>query len=162
MKYIILFLIVLTSLVFLSCKEQTQGKADYLAVNNINQSREHQGKKLMETYCYACHNPTASHENRLAPPMIAVKKHYINNSTTKEEFINSIQAWIKNPNKEDAKMFGAARRFGVMVKQPFLEKDIKLIADYIFDNDIDQPEWFEDHEKNSKMGKGKRNKKGKQ
>lgn len=153
MKYNILFSIVLIGLMLLSCKEQTQGKADYLAANDIIQSDNHPGKKLMETYCYACHNPTANHENRLAPPMIAVKKHYINNKTTKEEFINSIQAWIKNPNKEDAKMFGAVRRFGVMVKQPFPEEDIKLIADYMFDNDIVEPDWFKEHEREMKKGK---------
>lgn len=153
MKFNIQLSLVLTGLIFLSCKEQNQAKDDYLAVNNIIQSSEHPGKKLMEIYCYACHSATASHENRLAPPMIAVKKHYINSSTTKEEFISSIQAWIKNPNEEDAKMFGAVRRFGVMVKQPFPENDVKLIAEYLFENDIEQPEWFEEHEKEMKKGK---------
>jgi len=147
--------IILTSILFLNCKEEIQPKADYLVVNVITQSSEHTGEKLMETYCYACHNPTTNHDNRLAPPMIAVKKHYINTSTTKKEFVNSIQTWIKNPNEDDAKMFGAVRRFGVMIKQPFSEDDIKLIAEYMFDNDIEQPEWFEDHEKGNKKGKQK-------
>ncbi|MEZ4797883.1 MAG: c-type cytochrome [Flavobacteriaceae bacterium] len=150
MKNKIQLSIVLAGLMFLSCKEQTQNKTEYLAVNSISQLSEHPGKKLMETYCYVCHNPTASHDNRLAPPMIAIKKHYTNSDTTKEEFVNSIQAWIKNPNIEDAKMFGAVRRFGVMVKQPFPEDEIKLIAEYMFDNDIEQPEWFEQHEKEMK------------
>lgn len=154
--------LILTSILFLNCKEEIQPKTDYLALKDMTQSSEHAGKKLMETYCYVCHSPTASHENRLAPPMIAIKKHYINDDTTKDEFVSSIQTWIKNPNEDDAKMFGAVRRFGVMIKQSFAEDDIKLIADYMFDNDIDQPEWFEDHEKGSKMGKGKGNKKGKQ
>jgi len=150
MTYKIRLLIVLSGVIFLSCKEQTQDKTEYLALNSINQLSEHPGKKLMETYCFACHNPTASHDNRLAPPMIAIKKHYINSDTTKEEFVNSIQAWIKNPNEDDAKMYGAVRRFGVMLKQPFAEDDLKLIADYMFDNDIEQPEWFEEHEKDMK------------
>jgi cytochrome c553 len=150
MKNKIQLSIVLAGLMFLSCKEQTQSKKEYLAVNSISQSSEHPGKKLMETYCYVCHNPTASHDNRLAPPMIAVKNHYIDSDTSKEDFIKSIQAWIKNPNKEDAKMFGAVRRFGVMVKQPFSEDDIKLIADYMFDNNLEKPEWFDDHEKEMK------------
>ena len=164
MKNYFQYLIVIIGLIFLSCNQPVQDKNDYLAINNISQSNEHAGKKLMEMYCYACHNATTSHDSRLAPPMIAIKKHYINSSTTKEEFVNAIQAWVKNPNKDDAKMFGAVKRFGVMIKQPFAEDDIKLIADYMFDNDIDQPEWFEDHEKGSKMGKGKvnGNKKGKQ
>ena len=53
---------------------------------------EHPGKKLMETNCYVCHSPTASHEGRIGPPMIAVKKHYMNSDTSKKEFIASMQA----------------------------------------------------------------------
>ena len=115
-------------------------------------NNEHPGKRLMETNCYACHNPTASHENRIAPPMIAIKNHYISNNTAKEEFINSIKAWIKNPNIEEAKMYGAVNRFGIMPKQSFLEEDIVQIADYMYDNDIEQPEWFEEHFKGMKKG----------
>ena len=142
--------IILITLLSLSCKEQPQDKIDYLAVKNIIQSSEHPGKKLVQTHCYICHNPTTNHDNRLAPPMIAIKKHYINTDTTKEEFMNSIQVWIKNPNRDDAKMFGAVRRFGVMPKQLFSDNDIKLISDYLFDNDIEQPDWFEEHEKEMK------------
>lgn len=82
--------------------------------------------------------------------MIAIKKHYINENTTKEEFVASMQAWIKNPNKEDAKMFGAVKRFGVMPKKAFPEKTIAQIADYMYDFQIEQPEWFEDHYKSRK------------
>ncbi|PTM05786.1 MAG: hypothetical protein DA407_12110 [Bacteroidetes bacterium] len=151
MTYKIQLSIVLASLMFLSCKDQIHLKGDYLAANDVTQSsNNHPGQKLMETYCYACHNPTTSINERLAPPMVAIKKHYINANTSKDEFINSMQAWIKNPTEDNAKMFGAVRRFGVMPKQLFAEDDIKLIADYMFDNDIDQPEWFEEHEKDMK------------
>ena len=108
-------------------------------------ANKHPGKKLMETNCYTCHSPTASHDARIGPPMIAIKKHYIVDDTTKEQFISAMQAWIKNPNEDDAKMFGAVKRFGIMPKQHFPEETIKQIADYMYDFDIDQPEWFEDH-----------------
>lgn len=132
---------------------------------NIN-NQEHPGKKLMETNCYVCHSPTASHDDRIGPPMIAIKKHYIDSNTTKEDFIASIQAWIKNPNEADAKMKGAVRRFGVMPKTPYPEVTIQKIAEYMYDFEIDQPEWFEDHfnEMNpgaNKKGKGKGQGKGK-
>jgi len=36
-----------------------------------------EGYRLMKTYCYICHNPEVkSHDQMLAPPMMAVKKHY--------------------------------------------------------------------------------------
>ena len=51
-------------------------------------------------------------------------------------------------------MPGAVKRFGAMPKQYFPEETIEKISDYMFDNTIDQPEWFEAHF-NEQMGKGK-------
>ncbi|TCK65126.1 cytochrome c [Winogradskyella wandonensis] len=135
-----------------------------LSCNNSNnlsdvsyaKKAEHPGKVLMEKNCNVCHSPSASHDSRLAPPMIAVKKHYINSETSKQEFIEATKAWVKNPNKQDAKMFGAVRRFGVMPKADYSEETIEQIADYIYDNDIEQPEWFQEHFE-SRKGKGKMN-----
>jgi mono/diheme cytochrome c family protein len=151
------YVIILCAVLAYSCNNSE--KKEYTAMEKQMQANKHPGKKLMETNCYTCHNPTASHDARIGPPMIAIKKHYINENTTKEEFIASMQAWIKNPNEEDAKMRGAVRRFGVMPKQPFPEKTIEQIADYMYDFDIEQPEWFEDHF-NEEMGKGKGKGKG--
>lgn len=149
-------------LVAFSCKEGKTG--DYTSLETIRQEQTHPGKKLMETNCYVCHSPTASHDDRLGPPMIAIKKHYINGDTTKEEFISALQTWIKDPNEENAKMFGAVRRFGVMPKAPYPEETIEQIADYMFDHDIEQPEWFEEHFKEQRgkgMGNGRNSRKGK-
>ena len=149
-----IFITIISVLFFMSC--QTSEKPNYSkATKNQAQQKdlnslEHPGKKLMEANCYVCHNPTANHENRIAPPMIAVKKHYISSTTTKEEFKTALQDWVENPTKEKAKMFGAVKRFGVMPKTPFPKKTIDLIADYMFDNKIDQPKWFEEHSKSMK------------
>ncbi|MDH7912768.1 DUF3365 domain-containing protein [Winogradskyella sp. SYSU M77433] len=153
-----LILIFTLSVLMFSCKD-AKGK-ELSAFEKNMQANNHPGKKLMETNCYVCHSPTASHEDRIGPPMVAIKKHYIDENTTKEEFIDAMQAWIKNPNKEDAKMFGAVKRFGVMPKQAFSEETIEQIADYMYDFDIDQPEWFEEHfneEKGKHKGMGKGN-----
>lgn len=145
--------------IFVGC--QKSEKPSY-AVKSVN-SEQHQGKKLMETKCYVCHNPSTSHEDRIAPPMIAVKKHYISSNTTKEAFIASMQHWIKNPTAESSKMPGAVKRFGVMPKQYFSEEDIKQISEYMFDNEIDEPEWFQKHyneQKGNGKGQGNRNGQG--
>ena len=50
-----------------------------------------------------------------------------------------------------------------MPKTPFPEATIQQIADYMFDNNIEQPEWFEDHfneEKGKRKGQGKGNGRG--
>ena len=147
--------IVFVSALIFSCNNAK--KENYVSAEKKENVQLHPGKKLMETNCYVCHSPTASEKDRIGPPMIAIKKHYIDGNTSKEEFVASMQAWIKNPNKEDAKMFGAVKRFGVMPKQSFPEETIKQIADYMFDNNIEQPEWFEKHfneEKGMKKGQG--------
>lgn len=107
------------------------------------QLQEHPGKKLMGTNCYVCHSPSATHENRIVPPMVAVKNHYKSSKTTKEEFKAAFQKWIENPTEENSKMRGAVRKFGVMPKTPFPKKTINLIADYLFDNEIDKPKGFD-------------------
>jgi hypothetical protein len=149
-------LLLLFILIFSGCKnsEKDNYNASLDFYGNASKN-EHPGKKLMEMYCYACHDAKTPEDKRLAPPMIAVKTRYVFNNTTKDEFINDVQNWIKNPNEKDARMFGAVRRFGVMTKLPYPEKDVQLIADYIFDNKIEEPEWFQEH-RNQNMGKGRR------
>ncbi|XMO87046.1 DUF3365 domain-containing protein [Algibacter sp. AS12] len=143
-----LFITLLLFTFFLNCNNSKN--KSYTVKENQENAEQHPGKKLMETNCYVCHSTTASEANRIGPPMIAIKKHYIDNNTTKEAFIKSMQAWIKNPNKEDAKMYGAVKRFGVMPKQAYPEETIKNIAEYMYDFKIEQPEWFEDHYKKHK------------
>ncbi|MDO5981233.1 c-type cytochrome [Flavivirga spongiicola] len=133
--------------IFTSCKNSKDENKKTLTESYSKTHQEHPGKKLMEMHCYLCHDATRTEDERLGPPMIAIKKRYIFKDTSKEEFINDMQSWIKNPNEKDAKMFGAVRRFGVMQKLPYSEDDVELIADYMFDNEIEEPEWFEEHYK---------------
>ncbi|MBT8243993.1 MAG: c-type cytochrome [Winogradskyella sp.] len=149
----IIFIILVFVFGLLSCNN-SKNFSDISQEVSYSAKKSHPGKTLMENKCYVCHSLTAAHDNRLAPPMIAVKKHYINDNTTKLEFTKSLKAWVKNPNGVDAKMFGAIRRFGVMPKAEYSDEVITQIADYIYDNDIESPKWFEEHYKNQK---GKRN-----
>jgi cytochrome c553 len=153
------------SILVFSCNN-TKKEIVYTTNNSTETESTHPGKKLMETNCYVCHSPSASHDNRIAPPMIAVKKHYLKEGMSKEEFISDMQYWIQNPTEDNAKMYGAVKRFGVMPKQIFPEETIREISDYMYDNDIEQPEWFEDHFNSEKgkhngMGKGKGKGRGK-
>ncbi|TGV01654.1 cytochrome c family protein [Flavivirga rizhaonensis] len=145
MKVLIFFMV--SIFMFTSCKKSKDEHSKNLTESFSQNNQGHPGKKLMETHCYLCHDATTSEAERLGPPMIAIKKRYIFPDTSKEEFVNSMQDWIKNPNEKDAKMYGAVRRFGVMQKLPYSEEIIGQIADYMFDNQIEQPVWFEQHYK---------------
>ncbi|MUU77475.1 c-type heme family protein [Winogradskyella endarachnes] len=156
MKNILGFVVLVLFLV--SCNSSNKNDPYSKANKAVAATKEHPGKKLMETNCNICHSPTAAENNRIGPPMIAIKRHYIDSGTTKEEFISAMQAWIKNPNAKDAKMLGAIKRFGVMPKQAYPEKTIEQISEYLYDFEIEQPDWFEAHY-NEEMGnqKGTRN-----
>jgi len=154
---IFLFLVLIT---VTGCKEKTS--ENYKAVpseaeeTKMVSSKVHPGKKLMETQCYLCHSPSAPEkEGRIGPPMIAIKAHYINDNTTKEEFANAMWDFVEKPSEDKAKLRGAVRRFGVMPYQPFKEEDIAQIAEYIFDYQIDEPAWFKDHWENGHKKKRK-------
>lgn len=130
------FLYILSILFFISCGQNQASKKDFYSKGSASN-----GKKLMENKCYVCHSPTAKSSSRVAPPMVAIKNHYLNDGTTKEEFINSIQNWIKNPTHDKVKMPGAVKKFGIMPKQVFAEEDISKIAAYMYDTDLKGPGW---------------------
>lgn len=153
MEILIKNILIVLLLSFLGCKDYNAGTQNIAAKSD--QDVNHPGKQLMEINCYACHNPSTEPDQRIGPPMIAVKKHYITQNTTKEQFIADLQEWIKNPSEEKSKMPGAIRNFGLMPYAPFPEETISQIADYIYDFDMDQPEWFEDHY-NQERGMGMR------
>jgi mono/diheme cytochrome c family protein len=131
-----MFLIVLVFM--MSCKERSQ---DFYAVNQNSTQKFSAtlGKQLMETKCFVCHSANVKHDDRLAPPMMAVKKHYMRNGVSKEAFIEAIWQWVENPNEERASMHGAVKKFGVMPKQEFSREDIEQIAAYMYDHELEHP-----------------------
>ena len=103
------------------------------------------GKKLLETKCFVCHNSSTPNDERVAPPMIAIKAHYIGENTSEEEFTNNFLNFVLNPTKENAVMRGAVKRYGIMPYQKFEEQDLKKIANYLYNYKIEEPSWFKEH-----------------
>lgn len=115
------------------------------------------GKELLEKECYTCHNPQTPRHELIAPPMIAIKKHYLKETPARDQFVKEIMNWVKDPNKENSRMPGALNKFGIMPYQSFPEETISQIAEYLYDNEIETPDWFQTH-----MGKGKGEGKGRE
>jgi cytochrome c551/c552 len=158
--------ILLVSIValFMSCN-QTK-KEGFVSIEEANKDlalirnqEPGEGYTLMKNNCYACHNPnTESHDDILAPPFKAVKMHYNREYDNKKDFVDAMVNWVQNPEEDKALMFGAIKRFKVMPKMPLPTEDLEKIATYIYDNDVEEPEWMEEHmkeHKKEKMGKGK-------
>ena len=106
-----------------------------------------EAKKLMETHCYLCHSPTAEeNQGRIAPPMVAIKARYIDREGyNKAEFIENVEAFVANPTEDKALMYGAVKKHGLMPKQVFSEGSIEKIAAFMYDYQIEEPEWFKAH-----------------
>ena len=142
----LLFLTVLT-LVF-GCKQgkkseemedtpmETEVQAEDLAMK---------GEKLLSTYCYQCHDPKSAEENILAPPMVAVKNHYITEETTKEAFVADLVLWMAKPKVENSKMPDAIEKWGLMNHQIYPDSVIIGIGQYMYDYEIEEPEWYAKH-----------------
>ncbi|MDF0714532.1 DUF3365 domain-containing protein [Muricauda sp. 334s03] len=131
----------------LSCKQGPK-TSDEEASEPIAQkvSQVEEGKKMMENQCYLCHNPSAPENGqRIGPPMVAVKAHYLENYANREAFVEAIMAFVKSPSEDHAQMRGAVRRFGLMPAQQFPQGGVRRIAEYMYDYQIEEPDWFQAH-----------------
>ncbi|MGB2088018.1 MAG: c-type heme family protein [Psychroflexus salarius] len=158
----ILSLFSIASIMLVGCqtstKTETDKSSEYVDASKaeiVQTELASKGKTLMENQCYVCHNPKAKKENRIAPPFVAIKNHYLKKYNSEEEFTAKIWTFLEKPTKEKAIMKGAIEKFGLMPYQVFKEKDINAIAHYLYNYNIEKPSGFKQH-------KGKGRKKGKQ
>jgi mono/diheme cytochrome c family protein len=137
---------VLTAL-FLSCG-RTEKVSSAQPTDQATLALIAKGKGLIATNCYSCHSATAPLEGgRLAPPMEAVKNHYLNEETTLAEFTDQLIKFVQKPSPVYSKMPGAQRRFGLMPALPLPEEELRAIAAYIYHEDLEAPEWLEAHQR---------------
>jgi hypothetical protein len=156
-------IIVIAWLTIISCttnnkNAKSRGEAT-IAVINQNED----AFKLLQQNCYACHSVNStSHDAIIAPPMAAVVRRYKMLYSNKDTFIEAVTNWVQNPSEENALMRGAVNQFNVMPKLPINQEDLKVIANYIYENELEKPVWFEDHfNQNHSNGMGNGFRKGK-
>ena len=138
----LLSLLVILSIV--SCN--TNKKNKQLTQLSNEEHLENEGLKLLKQHCYACHSVVSpSHDAIIAPPMVAVKRRYKMSYKNESDFVNAFTNWILNPKEEKALMRGAVMNFNVMPKQPFEKNDIVKIATYVYNNELEKPQWFDKH-----------------
>ena len=159
-------LISMVSLLVLSCADKKKGEnaTHEIKTAQKNEVEQTEGYILLKNNCYACHSVIAkSHDEIIAPPMVAIKRRFMKSYPSKVAFIEAMTNWVLNPTEENALMRGAVKQFNVMPKQPFNKDDIHKIAEYIYENDLEKPTWFEEHlneEHPNGMGNGQGRGKG--
>lgn len=143
--------IVIVILSFLFLNSCQNNKKEYQPIeevkSTVSSTNQSEGKKLMETHCYLCHSPSApENQGRIAPPMVAIKARYIDREGyNKQEFIKSVVNFVAHPTEDKALMYGAVKKHGLMPKQAFPEGSIEKIAAFMYDYQIEEPEWFKAH-----------------
>jgi len=118
------------------------------------------GEKLYKTNCESCHGATGGMDmsKRLAPPIAAVRLHYINSHTDEASFVEAVSSWVEKQDVSKSLMPGAIKKFKVMPPLALVPKeDAMKIAAYIYAGDIEKLEGFEKHveDEHGKMGMGK-------
>ena len=103
------------------------------------------GPQLFKDYCESCHGNKARGPDRVAPPIVAVKSHYLNEHQNEEKFVSAIVGWLEKPEHNKTLMPGAIRRFGVMPPLELEPNERQVLAKYIFETEFKMPGWYREH-----------------
>lgn len=126
------------ALLAVSCSQLSSSSQEKeLVVENSLQAFD--AEAYLQTNCYSCHSPNASHDERLAPPFFAIKKHYTKKYGERNAFVEAFQSFLAEPSDEKAIMRGAVDKFGLMPALPTNPEDIRAVAEYLYDHDIAKP-----------------------
>lgn len=142
-------LFVIISFVVTSCQGKGTTHEERKKVKSvaIKFSEQNESLELLKMRCFACHQTnSSSHDEIIAPPLAAVKRRYLRTFPQRDDFVEAVVNWTLDPKEENAMMYGAVKRFKVMPYQSFDPSEMRKIAAYIYDNDLEKPEWFEAHE----------------
>ncbi|MGB0347221.1 MAG: hypothetical protein ACPGGA_07035 [Balneolaceae bacterium] len=101
-------------------------------------------KENIETVCTACHSPTAPPEERFAPPLEIAKRNYMAVTANKDEFVEKMVQFILYPTTEQSMLHSDVEQYGLMDPVGFSEEDIRSIAEYIYENELEKPDWLMD------------------
>ena len=141
MKIQTLYFFTALSLLAVSCSQQSSSSQEKELVVE-NSLKAFDAEAYLETNCNSCHSPNASHDERLAPPFFAIKKHYTKKYGERDAFVAAFQSFVAEPSDDKAIMRGAVEKFGLMPALATDAKDIRAVAEYLYDHDIDKPSGY--------------------
>jgi cytochrome c len=110
-------------------------------------NKENESAALYKANCSSCHGNTGGMDmhKRVAPPIVAVRMHYLGSYPEKDAFVLAVSQWVEKQDASQSLMRGAIRRFNIMPPISIAKEDAEKIAAYIFDGDIDKPAGFDQH-----------------
>jgi hypothetical protein len=123
-------------------------------------NKHEEGEKLFNTHCTSCHGAAVGGmdmSKRIAPPIAAVRLHYIDIYPDEASFVGAVTSWVEKQDESKSLMRGAIQKFKIMPPLVIAKEDAAKIASFIYDGNIEKPEGFEKHveEEHGKEGMGK-------
>ena len=119
-----------------------------MLLTQITYADDHKnGQQLYQSNCASCHGAAGgmNMNKRVAPPIIAVRMHYIGTYADKDSFIMAVADWVEKQDADNSLMRGAISRFNIMPPISISRADAEKIAEYIYEGDIEKPEGFQEH-----------------
>lgn len=106
-----------------------------------------EGKNLFKAHCDVCHGMAGgmNMKQRLAPPIAAVRMHYIRHHPDQTSFVNAVTAWVEHQDPNKSLMRGAIRRFNIMPPIPVKKGDAIKIANYMYNGKLETPKGMAEH-----------------
>lgn len=133
-----------------SSKEGEQGPVNDSAVAMAGEDLG-KGFQLLQSSCFSCHSPDANIENKVAPTMAALKKHYVKEGVTKAGFTNAFAAFVNDPVEEKSIIPQATEQFGLMPKLDFSEEQLSQMAGYVYHTRLEVADWYAMHYEKEKQ-----------
>jgi|SaaInl5LU_22_DNA_1037371.scaffolds.fasta_scaffold02042_2 mono/diheme cytochrome c family protein len=119
-----------------------------LVAQALSAQEDHaEGEQIFQTVCSACHGATGGMDmaKRLAPPMIAVRMHYIDTYPDQASFVTAVADWVELQEEDRSLMPGAIRQFNLMPPLALEREQAEQVAAYIYAGDLQNPEGFQEH-----------------
>lgn len=116
----------------------------FLITPAVQADTSHPGKEKFITLCMSCHKLDRS-EQMVAPPVFAVRHHYIRAYPGRADFIAQVVEWLEEPDPNVSLMPGAMRRFNLMPKQELTSEERENVAAFLYDANFNEPDWYREH-----------------
>lgn len=141
MKYAIVLTAIIFGLSLSNCKQKPKEQSNASKILSGKSYRE--GLSMAKQNCIACHSPIGNMDNRIAPPLIAVKEHYLEETDGEAAFVEAMSTFLLSPNIETSKMPKAIEKFGLMPITGYSKEQLEAVATYIYKTDMQKPGWFD-------------------